>query len=139
VRQTMPIILLCAFTLTVGCAGGGAASREPAGPPWAAALGNWSGPAWVEGEDMQVGTVVSLREESGTLTGTFGVPEMGVTGTPFRDLIWDEGDLTGWINFSSPDGMYLRISFVLRLDGDSLAGSFDSDMVGGIITLTRRK
>lgn len=137
-RQTITVSLLLTLLLTAACAGAPAASREPAGPPWAAVLGDWSGPAWVEGEDMQVGTVVALRDEGGTLTGTFGVPEMGVNATPFRDLTWEEGVVTGWVNFSSPDGMYLRISFHLRLDGDSLAGSFDSDMVGGVITLTRR-
>jgi hypothetical protein len=138
-RGTIGIVVLAGLLAAAGCAGGGAASSAPPPPPWTPLLGTWSGPAFVEEEDMEVGTRITFTEQAGVLTGVFSVPEMMVSDTPIQNLAFAEGIMTGWINFASPDGLAMRIDFTLRLEGETLNGTFDSDMVGGVITLRKEK
>ncbi len=140
-REVIGIALLAGILSLAGCAGGGAGA--PAGraaePEWTPLLGSWSGPAYVEGEDMQVSTRMSFTGQAGVLAGTFSVPEMMVPNTPIHDLAFGVGMVTGWVDFASPDGLAMRIHFALRLEGEVLNGTFDSDMVGGVITLRKEK
>jgi hypothetical protein len=134
------LLIACILTLT-GCAGGGAGTSggRAAEPEWTPLLGTWSGPAYVEEEDMQVTTRMTFAGQTGVLTGTFSVPEMMVPNTPIQGLAFGAGMVTGWVDFASPDGLAMRIHFTLRLDGEALNGTFDSDMVGGVINLRKEK
>jgi hypothetical protein len=144
-RGAIGIVLIAGVLTLAGCAGGGAGGGAggPAGraaePEWTPLLGTWSGPAYVEEEDIQVTTRMTFAGQTGVLTGTFSVPEMMVPSTSIQDLAFGAGMVTGWVYFASPDGLAMRIHFTLRLDGEALNGTFDSDMVGGVINLRKEK
>ncbi len=118
---------LIALFLLSACAAGGMGSD-----PYADIVGTWTGPAYAEGNDMGVDVTMVIEQRDGALRGTVSVPEQMLQGGTIRDLVWEDGVLTGWVSMQG-----MRVDVRLRKDGEVLNGTFYADAMAGVMSLSR--
>ena len=133
-RET--VTALAALVLVAGCAAGSAGGGA-SGPAYTELLGTWVGPAYAEGDDEGTELTLVLTEENGALAGRMSAPAVMMESSPIREVVFEEGILLFTIDFAAPDGTMLQINWELRKEGESLNGTFSSEMIGGIVTLRK--
>ena len=133
IRSAAPIVLV---VLIAGCAALGAGSQRE---PYADIVGTWYGPASPDDGSGVVNVTMVLEVIDGELVGRVSVPEQMMDGVRLQSLVYQEGVLR--CSVPMDDGMGGWISIFVHLvleDGGVFNGTFDSDFIGGSMTLRKR-
>jgi hypothetical protein len=119
-----------------GCAAGGAGSQRD---PYAEVVGTWFGPAYPDDGSGSVEVTMVLEVVDGELVGRVSVPEQMMEGVRLENLAYEEGMLQCTVPMEDGMGGWIYISVRLVLeDEDTFGGYFDSEAVGGTMTLRKR-
>ena len=136
-KRCLPgVTVLIALALLTGCAAGGAGGGRDAGPAFAEVIGTWVGPAYNEMEPDPAEMTVVLDELEGVLVGYMTVAQVMDERLPLANLSYSDGTLLFDLLFEE-GGMSLVLNFEFNKEGDTLSGTFSSDMFGGTATLHR--
>jgi hypothetical protein len=87
----------------------------------------------VEAEGAVLSAVMTLTATPDEVVGSMDMAELG-SGVPLADISIADPQVTFWVN--APDGDY----FVsLTFEGEKFTGTFESDVMGGYISGTKRR
>jgi hypothetical protein len=123
------------IALLAGCAGGSAMMEDP----YADIVGTWAGPAYSVDDDTPVSVTMVLEENEGVLSGTVSAPAQMMDNVRLRNLTYEDGTLDCSVPMDDGMGGVITIFVSLTMQDDgTLRGSFVSDVVEGVMTLTKR-
>jgi hypothetical protein len=115
--------------VVAACAGGMSGASAPAPPPFDPS-GTYDARVDVEGEVLTASLTISSTSDG--YSGSMGMAEVGTI--PLTDIVVTGDQMTFWV--TNPYG---RFSVSLAFEGDKFTGTFESEMMGGYLSGTKRR